>query len=85
MTQGIIIEVLFFAQLREAVGSASRTVELADGATVDAAVAALRAWPQWETVASLPLSYAVNERVVRGSHELRDGDRLALLTPISGG
>jgi molybdopterin converting factor small subunit len=79
------IEVLFFAQLKEAVGSGARTLELADSATVDEAVAALRAWPEWSGVSSLPLSFAVNERVVGGDHRLQEGDRLALLTPISGG
>jgi molybdopterin converting factor small subunit len=81
----VTIEVLFFAQLKEAVGSARRSVEVADGTTVDGVVAAISAWPEWEPVSALPLSYAVNERLVGGEHRLHDGDTLALLTPISGG
>jgi molybdopterin converting factor small subunit len=81
----VTIEVLFFAQLREAVGSAKRSLEVAEGTTVDGLVAAIAAWPEWEPVSALPLSYAVNERLVDGGHRLRDGDTLALLTPISGG
>jgi molybdopterin converting factor small subunit len=81
----VTIEVFFFAQLKDAVGSRSRSVDLADGATVDDVVETLRAWPEWGPVSGLPLSFAVNERVVGGDHRLRHGDRLALLTPISGG
>jgi molybdopterin converting factor small subunit len=79
------IEILFFAQIKDAVGSGNSKLELPDGATVDDAVTAVRAWPEWTSVSSLPLSYAVNERVVNGDHRLHEGDRLALLTPISGG
>ena len=79
------IELLFFEQLKEAVGGGSRSYQAADGATVDEVVAAIRRWPEWQVVSALPLSYAVNERLVGGDHRLRDGDRLALLTPISGG
>jgi molybdopterin converting factor small subunit len=79
------VDVLFFAQLKEAVGSDVRTISLDDGATVHDLVATLRSLPEWDPVASLPLSFAVNECIVGGDHALRDGDRVALLTPISGG
>jgi molybdopterin converting factor small subunit len=79
------IEVLFFAQLREAVGGGRRSLEVPGEATVNDAVEVIRAWPEWESVAELPLTFAVNERVVGGGHRLQHGDTLALLTPISGG
>lgn len=79
------VDILMFAQLKEAVGSATRTISLEDGATVEDVVAVVRSWPEWETVVSLPLTFAVNERVVEGGYPLSDGDRVALLTPISGG
>jgi molybdopterin synthase sulfur carrier subunit len=79
------IEVLFFAQLRDAVGCDSKSLDVAEGSTVDETIAAIRKWPEWSPVATLPLTAAVNERLVDGSHPLREGDRLALLTPISGG
>jgi molybdopterin converting factor small subunit len=81
----VTIELLFFAQLKEAVGSGGRSLHVAEGATVDDVVAAIRDWPEWRPVSTLPLAYAVNERVVAGNHRLNDGDTLALLTPISGG
>jgi molybdopterin converting factor small subunit len=83
--QGVKIELLFFAQIREAFGAGSETIEVDDGATVDDVVAALRERAQWELVAALPLSCAVNEKIANGGQSLRPGDRLALLTPISGG
>lgn len=79
------IELLFFAQLKEAVGSGSRTVEAPDGATVAEVVASLRQWPEWQPVSRLPVICAVNEQLVGRDHRLRDGDTLALIPPISGG
>lgn len=81
----VTIELLFFAQLKDAVGGGERSVQADEGATVDDVVAAIRDWPEWQSVSALPLSYAVNERLVAGDHRLNDGDTLALLTPISGG
>lgn len=79
------IEVLYFAQVREAMDRDSEFLELDDGATVEDAVAVLRSRTEWQAVESLPLSYAVNEEVVHRDHALDDGDRLALLPPVSGG
>ena len=79
------IELLFFAQIREAFGTDGETIEVGDRTTVDEVVAELRARDQWKTVESIPLSYAVNEKITGGGQVLRPGDRLALLTPISGG
>jgi molybdopterin converting factor small subunit len=79
------IDVLFFAQIKDAVGCDTKTFDVDDGATVDDVLVVLRGLPEWTSVASLPLSFAVNERLVAGNHALQNGDRLALLTPISGG
>ena len=79
------IELLFFAQIKEAFGNGGETIEVSEGATVEQVVETLRGREQWEMVASLPLSFAVNERIVDGRFTLSPGDRLALLTPISGG
>jgi len=81
----IKVELLFFAQLREALGKDREVLELEGERTIDEVVAALRGRAEWQGVASLPLTFAVNERVVSGAHTLRDGERLAILTPVSGG
>ena len=79
------IEVLFFAQLREAIGDSRRVIDVERAAVVSDVVSLIEKWPEWRAVSSLPLTFAVNERVVDGRHPLGDGDRLALLTPIQGG
>ena len=79
------VEVLFFAQLREALGIDRKTVVIDDGKTVSDVVEKLGNLPHWTDIASLPLRVAVNEEIVDGDYVLRHGDRLALLTPVSGG
>jgi molybdopterin converting factor small subunit len=79
------IEVLVFARLKELLGTDREVLDVDDGETVKVVVARLLKQARWSDAASLPLSYAVNEEFVGENHELRDGDRLALLTPVSGG
>jgi molybdopterin converting factor small subunit len=81
----ITVELLFFAQLRETLGKHREVLELEEGHTIDQVVASLKSRAEWRDVASLPLTFAVNEQVVSGTHTLRDGERLAILTPVSGG
>ena len=79
------IELLFFAQIKEVFGADGETIEVGDGTTVDEVVGELRTRDQWQKVASIPLLFAVNEKIAGGGQVLHPGDRLALLTPISGG
>lgn len=79
------IEVLFFAQLRERFGAERRMVDVEDGRSVAEVARHIMLSEEASELLSLPLSYAVNEDFVHGDHVLKDGDRLALLTPVSGG
>ena len=79
----ISIEVLFFAQVREALGTDRETIRVEDGQTVAEVVSTLRDRAGWGVVDLLPLSYAVNEKIVGSEHALREGERLAILTPLS--
>jgi molybdopterin synthase sulfur carrier subunit len=79
------IEILYFAQVKEAMGRAAEVIELDGDATVKDVVAVLHSRDEWEAISSLPLSYAVNEEIVRMDCVVHDGDRLALLPPVSGG
>jgi len=79
------IEILFFAQLRAALGTEREFLDVQEGGRVSDVVATLRSRPAWRDIASLPLSYAVNEEFVEEARTLHDGDRVALLTPVSGG
>jgi molybdopterin converting factor subunit 1 len=79
------IDVLCFAMVREVVGQPALHLELAEGATAAAAAAALAALhPDLRPL--LPsVRFAVNEEFTAATCALRDGDRLALIPPVSGG
>jgi molybdopterin synthase catalytic subunit/molybdopterin converting factor small subunit len=74
------VTVRLFAALRERAGTGRRELELPDGATAGDVFAAL-------AIGAEPagLSYAVNREYADRAHALRDGDEVALITPVSGG
>jgi molybdopterin synthase catalytic subunit len=79
------VTVLFFGVLKEMLSSESQTLELPQGATVDAVLghysALLPQQPKlWST-----LAIAVNQSYAPSGCLLRDGDEVALLPPVSGG
>jgi molybdopterin converting factor subunit 1 len=82
---GIKVRVLFFGVLKEQFGGASDLIELTERARVrdvlakyEAKVPALRQW--------LPsLAIAVNQQYANPDTELKSGDEVALLPPVSGG
>lgn len=79
------VRVLLFAAYRERAGRAEVSLELERGATVAALVERLRrlfprlAPPEQEVVV------AVNQEYADPSQELREGDEVALIPPVSGG
>ena len=79
------LNVLYFAHVRAVVGRADDTLELADGATVQDAVAALVArYPALEPL--LPSTrVALDGAFVGGGAPLRDGAELVLIPPVAGG
>jgi molybdopterin converting factor subunit 1 len=79
------IEVLCFAAARDATGVPTVRLELGTGATVEATIASLvERHPGLRRLVPA-LRYAVNEEFVPVTQELRDGDVLALIPPVSGG
>ena len=66
-------------------GADTEMLQVPDGGTVADVIALIRAREAWTPVAALPLSFAVNECIVAEDYRLADGDRLALLAPVSGG
>jgi MoaE-MoaD fusion protein len=79
------VEVLYFAVLRERTRLDQETVELAAGASVGDARAAIAA--RHPSVAALmsQVQVAVNRAVAPDGQPLADGDELALLPPVAGG
>ncbi len=79
------IQVRYFAVFRERLGLEKETIELADGASVAAALDALGA--RHEVIARLrgKFQVAVNQAMVPTEELLADGDELALIPPVAGG
>jgi molybdopterin converting factor subunit 1 len=79
------IHVLYFAVFRERLGRDEEALELAAGATVRDAIAALAG--KHEPIATLRTKFrvAVNQDFSEDDRELHDGDELALIPPVAGG
>ncbi|MEZ5557399.1 MAG: MoaD/ThiS family protein [Pseudomonadales bacterium] len=82
------VRVLFFASLREAVGAAQRDVALADGASLEELLIALRGVltaPALTAISAENVRIAVNQTLASGPVRLHDGDEVAFLPPVTGG
>ena len=79
------VSLLFFAAAREAVGREADAIEVPPNASVQEVLQSLL--QRHAALAPLrgSLRVAVNEAFVDEDHVLHDGDRLALLPPVSGG
>lgn len=85
MQDTIRIGVLLFGQAREWVGSSSIELDLNAPATVDTAFAILKTRQPRLAEMERSLLFAVNEEYASLSYPLSNGDRLAILPPVSGG
>jgi MoaE-MoaD fusion protein len=79
------VNVRLFASLRELIGEPTISVDLPDGATVEALRARVgETYPNVQPFLN-SIVCAVDEEYVPASHVLRDGDNVALIPPVSGG
>jgi molybdopterin synthase catalytic subunit len=79
------LSVRLFAMLRESAGTDRLEIELEEGATAADALAELRRSPGLELLERLPVRLAVNREYAEDATQLRGGDELALIPPVSGG
>lgn len=82
------IKVLYFAALREALGSPGETVALPEGCTTLAGVRALIAGRggDWNKLAQMKnLRAAINQRMADPAATVADGDEVAFFPPVTGG
>jgi MoaE-MoaD fusion protein len=79
------VTVLFFGVLKEMFASESQTLELPDGATVEAVLGHYRALTPEQPKLWPALAIAVNRNYAARTCPLRHGDEVALLPPVSGG
>lgn len=84
-SDAIRITALLFGQAREWVGASTVDLTLNIPATVESAFAVLKAQHPRLAEMERSLLFAVNEEYASASDELSDGDRLAVLPPVSGG
>lgn len=77
--------VLFFAQVRDAVGKDREEIALRDGATVQDALTILATQHPIIAAMSDRIAIAVDEQYCTRSVRLRDGCTIALIPPVSGG
>ncbi len=83
-----MVKVLFFAGLREALGTGSESLALPDGV---ATVGALRDYlaargESWSALASTKnLRVAVNQQMVGMDTPVKAGDEVAFFPPVTGG
>ena len=82
---GMTVEVLFFAAARDAAGMQRTTLDVPAGTTAMAALQQLVQRSPALAALAASLRLAVNEDFVAPDHVLGDGDRLALIPPVSGG
>lgn len=85
MLERIRITALLFGQVREWVGTSSLDLSLEAPATVESAFAKLKSRHPKLAELERSLLFAVNEEYASPSHPLSDGDRVAVLPPVSGG
>ena len=82
----IVLKVLFFASVREQLGTDQITCALAPniGALISQLIA--KHGEQWEKTLRAPnIIVAVNHEVVSPSHALCEGDEVAFFPPVTGG
>lgn len=79
------VQLLLFAIYRDLTGVDELVVDVADGSSAAAALAALRARdPRFAVLPERPV-VAINREYALLDATLRDGDELALLPPVAGG
>jgi molybdopterin converting factor subunit 1 len=79
------VKVLFFGMLKEMLSSEGQTLELPQGATVDAVLGHYRELLPQQPKLWSALAIAVNQNYATSSCLLSEGDEVALLPPVSGG
>lgn len=82
-----MIDVLFFASIREALGVEKTQLDAEGLATVADVVEKLRSnGPQWaDALSGGDLLCSVNQELVSLDAALQDGDELGLFPPVTGG
>ena len=77
------VQVLFFGATADAAGKREAEIDLTDGTIAENAFRKIVSdYPQLENHSLL---FAVNQEYASGTEIIRNGDELAVFTPVSGG
>jgi molybdopterin converting factor subunit 1 len=77
------VHILFFGATADIAGVRTKDLNLADSATISELLSILANYNN--TFSNHKLLVAVNEEYVPANTILKDGDQLAIFTPVSGG
>ena len=82
-----VVTVRFFGSLREAVGRDAVDLNIEDAciAGVRGRLASLLRTDELQALSGQGVRVCVNQTIVRGNVELRSGDEVAFLPPVTGG
>ncbi|MCP5268697.1 MAG: molybdopterin converting factor subunit 1 [Zoogloeaceae bacterium] len=83
-----MIKILYFASLREKLGSGGESLELPDEVSDLAGLLALLSARdgEWRSLAAVKnLKMAVNQEIADASARICDGDEIAFFPPVTGG
>ena len=78
------VKVWIFSHLKYELGTSELLLPLPDQATTEDVVEAVRRKLKASS-AGIPIKVAVNQQYIRDPVTLRDGDEVALITPVQGG
>ena len=82
------IKILYFASLREKLGSGGESLDLPAGVTTIAGVLEMLAarGGEWTSLPAVKnLKFAVNQEMARTDSPVKAGDELAFFPPVTGG
>ena len=79
------LKILYFAGLREAIGSGAENIELPAGVATVGELRALLGRRHEALLAARNLRAAVNQKMVGLDAPLADGDEVAFFPPVTGG
>lgn len=79
------VRALYFARIREETGLTTEVVDLPDQATVEQLLDVIAGRHEVVAVLRTSIRCGVNDRYVPLTTTLKEGDEVAILSPVSGG
>jgi len=78
------VEILYFSQIKDKVGKSSEVLEFTGNTVSDLVEFLAQKYPNAKDVLEKSM-FAVNEEYVEKQKILKEGDKIAIIPPVSGG